>query len=103
MTMLIQVATEAVKSTSNIALDGIAIMALITAGTLATREYFKSRRGRTNGNSNGRGPKPGTAPECLKHRDKLTELATEGKNSEKLLTEVRADVKKLLRLLPPEE
>jgi|SRR3972149_442682 len=105
MTMLIQAATEAVKSTSNLALDGVAIMALITAGTLAAREYFKSHRGRgrANGNSNGKGPKPGTAPECQAHRDKLIELDTKQEGTKELLTEVRGDVKKLLRLLPPGE
>ena len=101
--MLIQVATEAAKSTSNIALDGVAIMALITAGGLATREYFKSRRGRANGNNNGKGPKPGSAPACQAHQNKLVELETKQEGTKELLTEVRGDVKKLLRLLPPGE
>jgi hypothetical protein len=101
--MILQAATETVKSTSSLALDGVAIMALITAGGLAAREYFKSRRGRANGNNNSKGPKPGTAPECQAHRDKLIELDTEQKNTKELLGEVRTDVKTLLQRIPPRE
>lgn len=101
--MLIQAAVEATKNTSTIFLDGIAIMALITAGGVAVREYIKTRRFRRNGNNGGnsRGPKPGQAPECQAHRDKLIELDTKQEGAKELLTEVRSDVKKLLRLLPP--
>ena len=76
-----------------------AIMALIGAGVL----YLKTRRGRRNGNNNGRGPKPGQAPECQAHRDKLIELDTEQKNTKELLSEVRTDVKTLLQRIPPKE
>jgi hypothetical protein len=101
--MILQAATEAVKSTSNIALDGVAIMALITAGGLAAREYFKSRRGRANGNGNGRGPKPGSAPKCIEHGEKLIRLETEHINICGDITEMKGDIKTLLQRIPPRE
>jgi len=101
--MLIQVATEAAKSSSSLALDGVAIMALITAGGLATREYFKSRRGRANGNNNGKGPKPGAAPKCIEHGEKLVKLETEHTNISGDIVEMKGDIKTLLQRIPPRE
>ena len=103
MMMLIQVAQEAAKSTSSLTMDGVAIMALIGASGLALREYFKSRRQPKNGNGKSLSLKPGTAQECQAHRGKLIELETKQEGTKELLTEVRGDVKKLLRLLPPGE
>jgi hypothetical protein len=100
--MILQAATEAAKSTSTIVLDGVAIMALITAGSVAAREYFKSRKAR-NGSGNGRGSKPGTAQECLEHRDKLNRLDERWTGMKEDITEIKGNVNKLLDRIPPRE
>ena len=102
--MILQAATEAAKSSSAIFLDGVAIMALIGAGGLAAREYFKTRRARRNGNGSGNNRlKPGTAPACLDHRDKLTRLETEFGNAKEDIAEMKVDIKELLRRVPSKD
>ena len=101
--MMFQVATEAAKSSSAIFLDGVAIMALIGASGLAAREYFKSRRARRNGNNNGRGPRPGMAPECIEHKVALMRIDTEQKNVIDDIAEIKWDIKTLLQRVPPRE
>lgn len=101
--MILQVATEAAKSSSAIFLDGIAIMALIGAGGLAAREYWKSKSHKRNGNGNGRGPKPGTAPKCLEHGEKLIRLDEKWSGMKEDITEMKGDVKILLQRIPPKE
>lgn len=97
---ILQAAQEAAKSSSRIFLDGSAITAVIAAGGLAAREYFKSRRSKRNGNGNGKGPRPGMAPECLKHRDELMRIDTEQKNAKEDIVEMKGDIKELLRRIP---
>jgi len=101
--MLAQVATEAAKSSSAIFLDGVAIMALIGAGGLAVREYFKSRQARRNGNGNNRWLKPGMAPECKEHSEKLIRLDEKWTGMKEDITEMKGDVKTLLQRIPPRD
>jgi len=98
--MLVQTATEAAKSSSTIFLDGAAIMALIGAIALATREYFKSRRARRNNNDNC---KAGLAPKCLEHGEKLIRLDERWDDMKEDITEMKGDVKTLLQRIPPKD
>lgn len=95
--MILQVAAEAVKGSSNLYLDGAAIMALIGAGVL----YLKTRRVRRNGNGNNRGPKPGAAPECKEHQEKLIRLDERWGDMKEDIVEMKGDVKTLLARIPP--
>jgi hypothetical protein len=103
--MILQAAVEASKNTSAIFLDGVAIMALITAGGMAVREYIKTRRFRRNGNNGGndRGPKPGTAPECREHAEKLIRLDEKWTGMKEDVVEMKADVKTLLERTAPKD
>lgn len=91
-----QAAVEVAKAgTINIAIPTALISSVATIlGREAIAAYFSRRKGR-NGHGNG-GPKPGFSEECLKHRDRLTELETKQENDGKILDEVRLDVKKIL-------
>ena len=97
--MLIQAAQEAARSSSIIFLDGVAVMALISAGGLAIREYVKYRNTKRNGNSNG--GIPGTAKVCRERGEKLAVLETKQTNVESDITEIKGDIKTLLSRIPP--
>lgn len=101
--MISQAVAEATKNSSAIFLDGIAVMALIGAGGFAAREYLRTRRIRRNGNGNGnnRNSKPGTAPECKEHREKLIRLDEKTGNMKEDIVEIKGDVKTLLARIPP--
>jgi len=94
---IIQVAADAAKSSSTIFLDGAAILALIAAGGLTTREYIKSRRSRQNGNDKG----PGQAKVCIERGEAMARMDERQKNFEGDIGEIKSDVKTLLQRIPP--
>lgn len=97
-----QAAAEAAKQGSSITV-AIPTAFVTSAVTIIGRELvaaFVGRRRARSGNGSG-APKPGTSEECLEHRDRLTELETKQEHTDKVLDEVKADVKELLRRVPP--
>lgn len=96
---IMQVVTEAAKGSSKVVLDAPMIGLIITNGVLIWRDYMRTRKAKKNGN----GPMPGKAEECLKHRDELTTLKTEQKNTKEDIAEIKGDVKELLKRVPSKE
>lgn len=96
-----QAATEAAKQGSSITV-AIPTAFVTSAVTIIGRELVAAFMGRRRArNGGGADPKPGMGEECLEHRDRLTELGTKQENTDKVLDEVKADVKELLRRVPP--
>mgnify|MGYP001191664752 CR=1 FL=1 len=93
---LTQVATEAAKSSSTITGQFVLDGALLIAGLKTVEAVISKVRAR---GGNGK-EKPGTGTECLKHRDDLIALKTEHANTKEDITEMKSDVKELLRRVP---
>jgi hypothetical protein len=108
MMMLIQVATEAAKSTPGIVIyiGSAATGSLFTLGSIWIREYFAAKKGKKNGN----GAQPGKGEICQKHGGELIELKTKQDGTDKAIDEMKGhittiegDVKTLLQRIPARE
>ncbi len=95
-----QAATEAAKQGGSITV-AIPTAFVTSAVTIIGRELVAAFVGKRRARNGSGRPLPGTSEECLEHRDRLTELETKQENTDKVLDEVKADVKELLRRVPP--
>jgi len=100
----LQAAGEAVQASRpglSIFLDATLAGFVITNIGLVAREVIRTRKSKKNGGNAS--TKPGFENECLKHRDKINILETKQKNTEGDITEIKNDVKELLRRTPSRE